>query len=90
MQYQFVRKKQTVHPAVPNSDTLVDASVTAYTIHIDQGSPNFLVEDHISYSTTVREPDSLRNMIFSGYVTFYETNTFFVNILFFHYCRNVF
>jgi len=30
MQYQFVSKKQTVHPAVPNSDTLVDASVTAY------------------------------------------------------------
>jgi len=30
MQNQFVRKKQRVHPAVPNSDTLVDASVTAY------------------------------------------------------------
>ena len=27
VQYQFIRKKQTVHPAVPNSDTLVDASV---------------------------------------------------------------
>ena len=79
MQYQFVRKKQTVHPAVPNSDTLVDASVTAYPPHIDQGSPNFLVEDHISYSTTAREPDSLRNVIFSGYVTFYEIKIFFVN-----------
>jgi len=27
MQYKFVRKKQTVHPAVPNSYTLVDASI---------------------------------------------------------------
>jgi len=26
MQYQFVRKKQTIHPAVPNSGTLVDES----------------------------------------------------------------
>jgi len=46
MQYKFVRKKQTVHPAVPNSDTLVDASVSVYPIHIDKGSPNFLEEDH--------------------------------------------
>jgi len=30
MQYQFVGKKQAVRPAVPNSDTLVDASVTVY------------------------------------------------------------
>jgi len=41
MQYQFVRKKKTVHPAVPNSDTLVDASVTVYPIHIDQGPSHF-------------------------------------------------
>jgi len=41
MQYQFVRKKQTVHPAVPNIDTFVDASVTVYQIDIDQGSPHF-------------------------------------------------
>jgi len=27
--------KQTVHPAVPNSDTLIDASLTVYQIHID-------------------------------------------------------
>jgi len=75
MRYHTVRKKQTVHPAVPNSDTLVDASVTVYPIHTDQGSPNFLGEDHIIYSTT----DILRNVIFSGYVTFYEITTFFVN-----------
>jgi len=44
MQYEFVRKKQTVHPAVPSSDTLVDASVTVYPIHIDQSSSNVLGE----------------------------------------------
>jgi len=42
VQYQFVRKRQKVHPAVPNSDTLVDASVTVYPIDIDQGSSHFL------------------------------------------------
>jgi len=30
MQYQFVRKNQMVHLAVPTSDTLVDALVTVY------------------------------------------------------------
>jgi len=53
MQSQFVRKKQTVHPAVPISDKLVDASVTVYPIHIDQGSSNVLGEDHLSCCTTV-------------------------------------
>jgi len=48
MLYQLVPKDQTVYPAVPNNDTLVDASITVYPIHIDQGSPNFLGEDHIS------------------------------------------
>jgi len=72
-------KKQTVHPAVLNSDTLIDASVTVYQIHIDQDSPNFLGEEHISQSTTVRGPVILRNVIFSGYVTFYQINIFFVN-----------
>jgi len=89
MQYQFVRKNQMVHPAVPNSDTLVDASIIVYPIHIDQGSPKFLGEDHISYCKTVRGPEILRNAIFSGYVTFYQINTSFVNILFFHYWQNV-
>ena len=90
MQYQFIRKKQTVHPAVPNSDTFVDAPVTVYPVHIDQVTPNFLGEDPISYCTTVRGPDILRNVIFSGYVTLYQINTFFVNILFFHYWQNMF
>jgi len=44
MQYQFVRKKQTVHPVVPNSDTLVDASVAVCSIPIDQDSSNVLGE----------------------------------------------
>jgi len=83
-------QKQTVNPAVPNSDTLVDASVSVYAIHTDQGSSIFLGEDHISYCTIVRGPDILCNVIFSGCVTFYHINTFFANILFFHYWQNVF
>ena len=31
------RKKQTVDPATPNSDTLADSAETVYPIHIDQG-----------------------------------------------------
>jgi len=53
MQSQFVRKKQTVHSAVSNSDNLVDASVTVCPIHIDQGSSNVLGEDYKSCCTTV-------------------------------------
>jgi len=89
MQYQFLRKKQMVHPAVPNSDTLVDGSMTVCPIHIDQDSTKFLGEDHISYCKIVRGPDILRNPIFSGYVTFCQINTFFVNIIFFRYWQNV-
>jgi len=58
MQYQFACKEQPVHPAVPNSGTLVDASVTVYPIPIDQGSPHFW-RDHISYCTTVRGSEIL-------------------------------
>jgi len=90
MQYQYVRKKQTVHPAVSNSDTLVDASVTVYRNSYTPGLFKFLGENHINYCTTVRGLDILRNVIFSRYVTFYQINTFFVNILFFHYWQNVF
>jgi len=50
----------------------------------------FLGEGQTSYCTTVREPDILHNVFFLGYVTFYQINTFFVNILFFHYWQNVF
>jgi len=50
------------------------------------GLYKYVGEDHISYWTTVRGPDILRNVIFSGYAT----NIFFANILFFHYRQNVF
>ena len=82
MQYQFDRKKQTVHLAIPKSDTL-DASVTVYQIRIDQSSPKVLEEDLMSCCTTVRGSDIMRNVIFPGYVTFYQINAFFVNIYFF-------
>jgi len=57
MQHQFVRKMKTVQPAVPNSDTLVEASVTVYPIHIDQGLSKVSEEDNINYCTTVRGAD---------------------------------
>jgi len=43
----------------------------------------FLSEGRISYYTTIQGLDILRNMNFSGYVTFYQINTIFVNVLFF-------
>jgi len=49
----------------------------------------FFGRGHISYCTTVRGPDILCQVIFSGYVTFYQRNTFFVNT-FFHYWQNAF
>jgi len=62
-------QKANVHPAVPNSDTLVGASVTVYQNHIDQRSPIFLEATTI-YSTTVPGRDILSrlmaNVIFSG------------------------
>ena len=51
---------------------------------------NFLGEEHISYCTTLRGPDILCNMIFSGYITFYQIDTLFANIHFFRYWQNVF
>jgi len=36
-------------------------------------------EDHISCYTIVREPDILRNVIVSGFVTFNQINNFFAN-----------
>jgi len=59
-------------------------------IHIDQGSPNFLGEDHVGHCTTVRGPDISPNVTFSGNVIFYLISKVFVNILFFHYWQNVF
>jgi len=42
-----------------------------------------LPEGHITYCTTFREPDILRNVIISGYVTFYQMNKCFANIFVF-------
>jgi len=84
MQYQFASKTQTVHPAVPNSDTLVDENSCR------PGLFKFFGRDHISYYITVRGPDILRNVIFLGYVPFYPINAFFVNTLYFLYWQNVF
>jgi len=50
----------------------------------------FLSEGHTIYSTTDRGPDTLGNVIVSGYVIFYQIIKFFVNILFFHYWQIVF
>jgi len=57
---------------------------------LEQGLQTFLSEGHISCRTTIRGLDILRNVIVSGYITFYQINKCFVNILFFHYWQNVF
>jgi len=41
-----------------------------------------LFEGHLSYYTTVRGPDVLRNVIGLGYLTFIQINKFFVNNFF--------
>jgi len=87
MQYQFVRKKQMIHPAVPSSDTLVDNWLSNW--YRPGISKNFGRGPHtVSYSKTIGGPDILRNVIFSGRVPFYQTNRFFVNISFLHYWQN--
>jgi len=57
-------RTNSVHPAVPNSGTLIDTSVTVYLIHVDLGYPIVLGEDHISRYTTFQGPDILRKVIF--------------------------
>jgi len=71
MQYQFVCKKRTFHPAVPNSDTLVDVSVTVHPIHVDQGFSQFLGEGHINYCTTVQGPDILHSTKSTHFCKYY-------------------
>ena len=53
MQHQFVRKKQTVHPADTNSDTLVDTSVSVYPSSYRPGLFKIFGREHISYCATV-------------------------------------
>jgi len=42
-----------------------------------------LSEGHIIYHPTVQGPHILRDVIVSGYVTFYQISEYFVNALFF-------
>jgi len=55
-----------------------------------RGLQTFLSEGHLSHFTTVQGLDNLRNVIGSWYVTFYQINKFFVDVLVFHYWRNGF
>ena len=50
---------------------------------------SFLYEGHTCYYTIVRGPDILHNVNVSRYVTFYQINKCFVNILFFQYSQKV-
>jgi len=49
----------------------------------------FLPEGHISYYTTLRGPDLLRNVIVTEYVIFNHISKCFVNIFFCHYWQNL-
>ena len=57
-----------------------------------RGLQTFLFKGHISYYTTVRGPDILRNLIASGYVKLYMLNsTKSISYKYiFYYCQNVF
>jgi len=57
-----------------------------------RGLQTFLSKGHISYYTTVRRPDILRNLIASGYVKLYMLNSTKSNSYkyIFYYCQNVF
>ena len=61
-----------------------------YAVAANQGSPNLFSEGHIRCYTTVRGPDTFCNVTVSRYGTFYQINRFFINMLFFHYWKNVF
>jgi len=52
-------------------------------ILLEQGPQTFLSEGHTSCYTTFRGPDILRNVVVSGYVTFYQINAYFSTCYFF-------
>jgi len=52
---------------------------------LEQGSPNIFVRGPHKPRHKGQEPDILRNVIVSGYVTFYQIKNLFVHILFSHY-----
>jgi len=53
-----------------------------FNITLNKGLQTFLSEGHISFYTKVGGPDIFRNVIFSGYVTFYQINKVFVTLFF--------
>jgi len=59
-------------------------------VSIDQGLQPIVTESHISYYTTVRGPEIVRNVIVSGYVPFYQINKCFGNISRFYFWQTVF
>jgi len=68
----------------------VKSCSTVFEHTLTQGSPTSVPEDHMSHYTTVQGVDVLRNVIVSWYVTFYQINKFFVNILCFSLLINGF
>jgi len=50
-----------------------------------QDSQRFCQRPNKQCGRTIPGPDNLRNVIVTGYVTFYQINKFFVKILFFNY-----
>ena len=54
-------------------------------ITLRQRSPNCFVRGHINYYTTVRGPNILGDVKVSGYVTFYQINKYFVDVVVFRY-----
>jgi len=54
MQYQFTRKTQSAHPAVPNSDTFTDASVTVYPSYVQPAAACCQVEGFVRPSSGFR------------------------------------
>jgi len=81
--------------AVPKQGSFWQPSIVSHLelYHwLKQGLQTFLSEGHISFHATIREPDILRNVIVSWYVTFYQINNFFVDVglLLIHYWQNGF
>jgi len=55
-----------------------------------RGLQTFLPVSHISFHATGRQPDIPSNVIVLGYVTFYQINKCFPQILFIHFWQNDF
>ena len=89
----YLRKSVTTSAAsaFPGIESQARFQTSPHTTSVqNRGLQTFLSEDHTSYYTTVRGPDTLLNVIVSGYVAFYQINKSFVNIFFIHYWQNGF